>query len=79
MTTETRKPAYYPRWKLGVFERTVLGTVCGYYVGWKYRYMNRGRNIRAGLYFPTAESARKFRDEIENGRRTLENFDRQIA
>ena len=74
-----KKQQYFSRRKLGVFELVVCGTVCAYFVGWRSRWYERGRNIRAGLYFPTAESAIKFRDEIENGRQLLVDEHRQIA
>ena len=72
------KQQYFTGHKLGVFEITVLGTVCGYFVGWRYRY-GVDRNIRAGLYFPTAESAIAFRDNIENSRNAFPIEHRQIA
>lgn len=74
-----KKQQYFSRRKLGVFELVVCGTVCAYFVGWRSRWYERGRNIRAGLYFPTAESAIKFRDEIENGRQLFVDEHRQIA
>jgi len=54
--------------KLGVFEVSVLGTTCGYFVGWKKMWDGGTQNIRAGLYFKTAEEATKFRDDIEGAR-----------
>ena len=69
----------FSRRKLGVFELVVCGTVCAYFVGWRSRWYERGRNIRAGLYFPTAESAIKFRDSIEDARAAFVDEHRQIA
>ena len=69
---------YFPRNKLGVFQLIVCGTVCAYFVGWRGRFAG-ARNIRAGLYFPTPESAIRFRDEIENGRRVFIDQIDQIA
>ena len=64
---------------LGVFELRVCGTVCAYFVGWRSHWYERGRNIRAGLYFPTAEAAIKFRDSIEDARQIFVDEHRQIA
>ena len=65
--------------RLGVFELRVCGTVCAYFVGWRSRWYERGRNIRAGLYFPTAEAAIKFRDSIEDARQVFVDEHRQIG
>ena len=78
-TPQDEPREYFSRRKLGVFELVVCGTVCAYFVGWRGKWYERGRNIRAGLYFPTAESAIKFRDEIENGRQVFMDEHRQIA
>ena len=70
---------YFNRRQLGVFELIVCGTVCAYFVGWKYRFSDYARNIRAGLYFPTAESAITFRDSIEENRKLFIDEHRQIG
>jgi len=69
----------FSRRNLGVFELVVCGTVCAYFVGWRQRWGDRGRNIRAGLYFSTAEEAIKFRDNIENKREWVIDEHKQIA
>ena len=77
--TETFEPTWWSR-KLGVFEETVRGIVVGYFVGWQYRYGGGARNIRADLYFPTAESALAFRDSIEDARNAFDPVNiRQIG
>ena len=77
---KTKEPKIcFSRRKLGVFELRVCGTVCAYFVGWRSKWYERGRNIRAGLYFPTAESAIKFRDSIEDARQVFVDDHTQIA
>lgn len=78
--TEQNEPReYFPVNRLGVFELRVCGTVCAYFVGWRSLWYERGRNIRAGLYFPTAEAAIKFRDSIEDARQVFVDEHRQIS
>lgn len=71
---------HFNPYQLGVFELRVCGTICAYFVGWggKWDYQ-RARNIRAGLYFPTADDAVEFRDKIENARKVFIDDHRQIA
>lgn len=63
----------------GVFELRVCGTVCAYFVGWRYRFQDGAKNIRAGLYFPTKEAAIAWRDEMEKARNVMPSEIIQVA
>jgi hypothetical protein len=63
----------------GVFRETVNDVTVGYFVGWRYRYGGRARNIREGLYFKPPESATEWRDNMENNRKPLWREHTQIA
>lgn len=74
-----KEEVVFSRRSLGVFELRVCDTVCAYFVGWRFRWVGRARNIRAGLYFSTAEEAINFRDNIENNRKWVIDEHNQIA
>lgn len=58
--------------KPGVFELKFFGVTVAYFVGWRAWRDGPARNIRAGLYFKTAEEATKWRDDME-ARRQIDN------
>jgi len=51
-----------------IAKKCYCGVTVGYVVGWKARYCNLVRNIRAGLIFKTEKEARTFRDNMERMR-----------
>ena len=65
--------------KTGVFRETVNGQCVGYFVGWRYHFGTKARNIREGLYFSTPEAATQWRDSMEATRVSLEPEHEQIA
>ena len=80
MATQKMEKLHLNTWHgLGVFEVKRLGTICGYFVGWKGWEYGYTRNVRADLYFPTREAAIKFRDDIENARQVFRDEIEQIA
>ncbi len=54
--------------KLVVAKKSYNDVTIGYIVGWKHRYCNMVRNIRADLVFNTAEKARRFKNSMESKR-----------
>lgn len=44
------------------------GVTIGYIVGWKHRYCNQVRNIRAGLIFQNVIQAQRFKKNMESKR-----------
>jgi len=51
-----------------VARRHYNGVTIGYIVGWKHRYCNMVRNIRAGLIFPNVIAAQRFKKNMESKR-----------
>lgn len=54
--------------QLVVAKKSYNNVTIGFIVGWKHRYCNAVRNIRADLVFDTAEKARRFKRNMESKR-----------